>query len=157
MTMTSTFLPISVLIPAICAATSLVACTVSSFTSLYFAASAIAFFAMAPVQPWSAAGDEKPMVTAAPGASLAPAAAGAAAAPELVAAAAFFLLPVHAVSIAPAPTPAAPIRKRRRSRPSPLVDIQTPSQKRSWRFTWVVQQAGRREVEAVRAVGLGAS
>ena len=41
----------------------------------YFAASAMAAELMAPIQPWSAAGAEKPMTTFSPGASLPPAAA----------------------------------------------------------------------------------
>src|ERR687885_70370 len=47
--------------------------TASSLTSLYFCASDFALAVMAPIQPWSAAGPEKPMVICLPGASLPPA------------------------------------------------------------------------------------
>src|SRR3954447_12186689 len=126
--MTSTFLPISVWIAAIWAATSLVACTVSSLTSEYFAASDAAFLATAPVQPWSAAGDEKPIVTVFPGASLPlppPTAAALVGPAALVAGEALLELLVHAVSAAAAPSPVAPSRKRLRARPSPRSDIKS--------------------------------
>src|SRR5450432_1815510 len=109
--MTSTFLPIRVWIAAICAATSLVAWTACRVTSEYRFASDTAFFAIAPVQPWSAAGEEKPIVTLVPGVSLPepPRAAAVVAAED--AGAALLELLVQAVSTAPAPRPAAPNRK----------------------------------------------
>src|SRR3954454_10675794 len=125
MTMTSTFLPISVWIAAICAATSLVACTDCRLTSEYFAASDAAFFAMAPVQPWSAAGEEKPMVTVFPGVSLPlPPPTAAALVAALLAGEALLELLVQAVSAAAAPSPVAPSRNRLRARPSPRSDIE---------------------------------
>ena len=58
---------------------------------------------MAPIQPWSAAGAEKPMVTALPGASSLPLAAAAAVAAAVVVDDAALLL-VQAVRAAPAPS-----------------------------------------------------
>ena len=73
-TMTLTFLLISVSTAAICWAMSLVGLTGSNVTSSYWAAWALALLAMAAIQPWSAAGAEKPMVTCLPFAALSPAA-----------------------------------------------------------------------------------
>ena len=56
----------------ICTLTSLVPSATRSSTSSYFSASAWAAEVIAPIQPWSAAGAEKPMVTVSPGSSLAP-------------------------------------------------------------------------------------
>src|SRR4051812_28497251 len=115
MTMTSTFLLISVSTWLICWLTSLVPSTASSFTSLYLAAWDFAFAVIAPIQPWSASGAEKPMVIALPAVVPAPDDAPlGAGAPELAAALAPLLLLVQAVSAAPAPSAPAPIRKRRR-------------------------------------------
>jgi len=66
---------ISVCTAAICCAMSLVGLTGSNVTSEYCLACAAALFAMAAIQPWSAAGAENPMVTALPGAALSPPAA----------------------------------------------------------------------------------
>src|SRR5690242_595458 len=55
---------------AIWAGASLPASTALSVTSENLAACALALAVMAPIQPWSAAGAEKPIVTALPGASL---------------------------------------------------------------------------------------
>src|SRR3954462_15797871 len=54
----------------ICVLTSLVPSATFRSTSLYFAASAFAAFVMPAIQPWSAAGAEKPMVTLSPDLSL---------------------------------------------------------------------------------------
>src|SRR4051794_41968251 len=92
---------------------SLVGFTGENVTSGNFSAAACALAAMAAIQPWSAAGAEKPMVTARPGAELGPAAG-----PPLGAGggAACGVLLVHAASAAPAPTARAPERKPRRGR-----------------------------------------
>src|SRR5215217_8193568 len=65
---------------------------------------------MAAIQPWSAAGAEKPMVTALPAAALGLVPASA----PLVWAAFGVSLLVHAASSALAPTAVPPMRKRRR-------------------------------------------
>src|SRR4051812_24117053 len=106
-----TFLLINVSTAAICCVMSLVGFTASNVTSEYWAACALALLAMAAIQPWSAAGAEKPMVTAGPDAVLA-AAVGAAAAP----AGAAGVLLVQALSAAPAPRPSAPSSTLRRPR-----------------------------------------
>ena len=62
-TSASTFWLIRVSIAAICWVMSLVGFTGANVTSGYFAAWAWAFAAMAAIQPWSAAGAEKPIVT----------------------------------------------------------------------------------------------
>ena len=67
-----TFWLISVSMAAICWVMSLVGFTGANVTSGYFAAWAWAFAAMAAIQPWSAAGAEKPIVTGRPGSALAP-------------------------------------------------------------------------------------
>ena len=59
----------------ICTATSLVPSATRSSTSSYFAASFSADSVIEPIQPWSAAGAEKPMTTVSPVSSLEPAAA----------------------------------------------------------------------------------
>jgi hypothetical protein len=64
----------------ICWLMSLVGSTGLKVTSEYCLAAAAAFFAMAAIQPWSAAGAENPIVTGVPGWSLPPVAAGWAAA-----------------------------------------------------------------------------
>src|SRR4051794_33060100 len=108
-----TFWLIRVSIAAICWVMSLVGFTGENVTSGNFSAAACALAAMAAIQPWSAAGADKPMVTARPGAELGPAAA-----PPLGAGggAACGVLLVHAASAAPAPTARAPERKPRRAR-----------------------------------------
>ena len=70
-TSASTFWLIRVSIAAICWVMSLVGFTGANVTSGYFAAWACAFAAMAAIQPWSAAGAEKPIVTGRPGSALA--------------------------------------------------------------------------------------
>src|SRR6478752_1578310 len=55
--------------------TSLVPSATRSSTSSYFAASVLADSVIEPIQPWSAAGAEKPMTTLSPDSSLEPAAA----------------------------------------------------------------------------------
>ena len=84
---------------------SLVGFTASNVTSGYWPAWALALLAIAAIQPWSAAGAEKPMVTVGPDPALAPAL-GAATFP--VGAGPAGVLLVHAVSAAPAPRPSAP-------------------------------------------------
>ena len=64
--MTSTFLLIRVSTWLICWLTSLVPSTASRVTSGYFAAWLLALDVMAPIQPWSASGAEKPIVIALP-------------------------------------------------------------------------------------------
>jgi len=113
-TSASTFLLIKVSTAPICWVMSLVGFTASKVTSLYWLAWACAFFAIAAIQPWSAAGAENPMVTGRPGAALSP---PGAAAPGAGAVAAGGALLVHAVSAMPAPTPSAPVSNPRRRRP----------------------------------------
>src|SRR3954468_24486729 len=113
-TSASTFWLIRVSIAAICWVMSLVGLTGANVTSGYLPAADCAFAAIAAIQPWSAAGAEKPIVTGRPGAELGPAAP-----PPLGAgggAAAGGALLVHAASAAPAPTARAPERKPRRAR-----------------------------------------
>src|SRR4051794_10476526 len=112
MTSALTFWLISVSTAAICCATSLVGFTGAKVTSGYCSACAFALFAMAAIQPWSAAGAEKPMVTGAPGVALSPAAAPTLAPEPLDGAS----LLVQAATVAAAPTPSA-ARKPRRPRP----------------------------------------
>src|SRR3954447_19859347 len=109
-TSASTFWLIRVSIAAICWVMSLVGFTGENVTSGNFSAADCALAAMAAIQPWSAAGAEKPMVTAFPGV----AALGAAPPPlgaGAGAAAGGGVLPVHAASAAPAPTARLPARK----------------------------------------------
>src|SRR4051794_8465714 len=115
MTSALTFLLISVSTAAICWAMSLVGLTPSNVTSLYWPAWSWAFLAIAAIQPWSAAGAEKPMVTAAPGVALSPPVAPTLAVLPAAGAVAGALL-VQAVSAAPAPRPRAPVRNPRRPR-----------------------------------------
>src|SRR3954468_19478669 len=112
MTSALTFLLISVSTAAICWAMSLVGFTGSKVTSENCPAWVWALLAMAAIQPWSAAGAEKPMVTGAPGVALSPPVA-ATLAPVAGGAEAGALL-VHAVSATPAPMPSEPSRKPRR-------------------------------------------
>ena len=119
-TSASTLRLISVSTAAICWAMSLVGLTASNVTSGYCCACACALFAIAAIQPWSAAGAEKPMVTGAPGAEPPAAGAGATAGPPAGVAGSLL---VHAVSAAPAPTPRAPVRNLRRCRPRVGSDI----------------------------------
>src|SRR3954447_12365848 len=111
MTSESTFLSISVWTWLICWLTSLLPSTACRVTSLCFAAWPLALVVMAAIQPWSAAGAEKPMVTALPGVSLP---LGAAAAAEDVVVDDAALLLVHAVRAAPAPRAPAPRSRPRR-------------------------------------------
>src|SRR5687768_5121994 len=67
---------------------------------------------MAAIQPWSAAGAEKPMITFWPGAAFG----FASSLPVLTWVFSFGVLLVQAVSTAPAPTAAPPKRMRRRER-----------------------------------------
>jgi hypothetical protein len=62
-----TFWLISVSTWLICWLTSLLPSTAFSVTSSYCSACALAFVVMAAIQPWSAAGAEKPIVTSLPG------------------------------------------------------------------------------------------
>src|SRR3954467_2431581 len=110
MTSESTFLSISVWTWLICWLTSLLPSTACRVTSLCLAAWSLALVVMAAIQPWSAAGAEKPMVTALPGVSLA---AGAAPVEDVVVDEATLLL-VHAVRAAPAPRAPAPRSRPRR-------------------------------------------
>ena len=68
--MASTLSLMKVSIWLICWLASLVPSAVLNSTSVYFLASALAALLIAPSQPWSAAGPEKPMTTLSPGASL---------------------------------------------------------------------------------------
>src|SRR3954451_24236872 len=118
MTSESTFLSISVWTWLICWLTSLLPSTACRVTSLCLAAWSLALVVMAAIQPWSAAGAEKPMVTALPGVSL-PLPLDAALAEDVVADDAALLL-VHAVRAAPAPRAPAPRSRPRRPRIGPL-------------------------------------
>ncbi|GAA2221775.1 hypothetical protein GCM10010429_56200 [Micromonospora olivasterospora] len=95
------------------AAASAPASTDLSSTSEYAPACAFALLVMAAIQPWSAAGAEKPMVTFLPGAALPPESVSAALVCAAVGAASLL---VHAVSRAPAPSAAPPNSSRRRDR-----------------------------------------
>src|SRR4051794_7981405 len=116
MTSASTFLSISVWTWLICWLTSLLPSTACRVTSLCLPAWLFALVVMAAIQPWSAAGAEKPIVTALPGVSLPlppePEAAGAAA--DVVEAAGSLL--VQAASAAPAPIAPTPNNSPRRPR-----------------------------------------
>ena len=68
----------------ICTETSLVPSATRSSTSSYFAASFSADSVIEPIQPWSAAGAEKPMTTLSPASSLEPAGAAERAAAAVV-------------------------------------------------------------------------
>src|SRR3954454_14157908 len=89
--------------------TSLVPSATWSLTSLYFSAEALAAFVMPAIQPWSAAGAEKPMVTVLPVSSLELAALLPPPPPELSG-----VLPVQAVMSTPTPISAATAVVRRR-------------------------------------------
>ena len=78
-TMASTLSLMNCSIWLICTLTSLVPSAWTSSTSEYLAASSTADFVIEPIQPWSAAGAEKPIVTLSPGSSLPVAAAAGAA------------------------------------------------------------------------------
>src|SRR3954452_7487501 len=114
-TMISTFLLISVSTWLICWLTSLVPSTASSVTSSYLAAWLLALAVMAPIQPWSAWGAEKPMTSAFPFLSLPPPVLTFAAWLPFAASGSSLLL-VQPASTAPAPRAPAPIRKPRRAR-----------------------------------------
>src|SRR4051794_15298271 len=118
-TSASTFLSISVCTWLICWLTSLLPSTACSVTSLYLPAWLFAFVVMAAIQPWSAAGAEKPIVTLLPGVLLAPPAlpaeTGGAAAADVLAEDAGELL-VQAARAAPAPSAPTPNSSRRRPR-----------------------------------------
>src|SRR4051812_36284217 len=116
MTSALTRLSISVWTWLICWLTSLLPSTACKVTSLCFAAWSLALVVMAAIQPWSAAGAEKPMVTALPGVSLPLAAA----VDADVAVDDATLLLVHAVRAAPAPRAPAPRSRPRRPRSGPL-------------------------------------
>ena len=76
MTMASTLSLMKVSTWLICRLTSLVPAATFSSTSGFSAAAFLALSVMAAIQPWSAAGAEKPMTTLSPGASLPGAGAG---------------------------------------------------------------------------------
>ncbi len=96
----------------ICWLMSLVGSTGLNSTSEYCLACDSAFLAMAAIQPWSAAGAEKPMTTLVPGWSLSVPAEVACGAAEAGAAAGSLL--VQALTRAPAPTTAPLTRNPRR-------------------------------------------
>src|SRR4051794_30829514 len=73
-TMASTFWLMNVSTWLICRFTSFVPSATINSTSEYFLASAWVALVMAPIQPWSAAGAEKPILTFLPGSSFLPAA-----------------------------------------------------------------------------------
>jgi hypothetical protein len=112
--MTSTLSLMNVSICEICTLTSLLLSAALRVTSSNSAACALAFLAIAAIQPWSAAGARKPMVTFGPSSALPPS-------PPLpttaLASPSSSLFPVQPVRTAPAPTAAPPSRKRRRPRP----------------------------------------
>src|SRR5262245_23837304 len=111
-TMTSGFCEISDSTAGRCSVTSLPAATGTNVTSLYLLACASALAVMAAIQPWSAAGAEKPILMALPGAVLSP---------WLLLTVWLFVLsllslPVHAVSSTPAPATDPTASSRRRDR-----------------------------------------
>src|SRR3954469_5456423 len=120
MTSASTFLSMSVCTWLICWLTSLLPSTACNVTSEYLPAWSLAFVVIAPIQPWSAAGAEKPMVTALPGVSL-PLAPPLATLELWDAAADDVLLLVHAARAAPVPS--APAPKSRPRRPMARVGV----------------------------------
>src|SRR6478752_3987831 len=90
--------------------TSLVPSATRSSTSSYLAASVLADSVIEPIQPWSAAGAEKPMTTLSPDSSLEPAGAAAVspAAPSLPSLPSLLLVqPARARTATPAMRPAA--------------------------------------------------
>src|SRR5262245_27929362 len=110
-TSTSTLLLSSVSTWAICWLTSLVPSVALNVTSENFPAWARAFLVIAAIQPWSAAGAEKPILTCLPGWLFAPPPATCWFGAELAAG----VLEVHAASSEPAPSTVEPIRKLLRS------------------------------------------
>jgi hypothetical protein len=108
-TITSGFSAISVRSAASWAAASTPASTVLNVTSSNDSACALALLVIAAIQPWSAAGAEKPIVTSLPAwaFALSPS-------PLICASFGSASLLVHAVSSAPAPSAAPPNSSRRR-------------------------------------------
>ena len=96
----------------ICRFTSLVPSACTSSTSEYLSASATADLVMEPIQPWSAAGAEKPMTTLSPGSSLLPAAAaGAWASPVSSASGVLDVQPTTSARAAAVPAAASHLRR----------------------------------------------
>ena len=95
-TMASTLSLMNVSTWEICRFTSLVPSATRSSTSSYCAATSFADWVIEPIQPWSAAGAEKPMTTLSPASSLEPEAAWDVPPPRS-ALSSSELLPVHAV------------------------------------------------------------
>src|SRR6185436_6577279 len=110
--MTSGFWAMSDSTAGRCSVTSLPAATGTNVTSLYFFACASAFAVMAAIQPWSAAGAEKPILMALPGVVLSPELLLTVWLPLL----SVLSLPVHAVSSTPAPATDPTASRRRRDR-----------------------------------------
>src|SRR3954453_1818998 len=105
----------------ICVLTSLVPSATFRSTSLYFSASDFAAFVMPAIQPWSAAGAEKPMVTVSPDLSLLLVALLPPLLPELAG-----VFPVQPARRAPAPTSATAVVVRRRYPRCLVADMFSP-------------------------------
>ena len=118
MTMTSTPLLMSVSTWLICWLTSLVPSTASRVTSEYSPAVLLALVVMAPIQPWSASGAEKPMVIASPGVSL-PLPVPVSVEPDVVAAALVAAASSLSLLVQPARATPAPIAPAPEQEPPP--------------------------------------
>src|SRR3954452_9847126 len=105
----------------ICVLTSLVPSATFRSTSSYFSASAFAAFVMPAIQPWSAAGAEKPMVTVSPDLSLLLLALLPLPLPELSG-----VFPVQPARRAPTPTAATAMVVRRRYPRCLVADMFSP-------------------------------
>src|SRR4051795_11470634 len=105
----------------ICVLTSLVPSATFRSTSSYFSASAFAAFVMPAIQPWSAAGAEKPMVTVSPDLSLLLLALLPPPLPELSG-----VFPVQPARRAPTPTAATAMVVRRRYPRCLVADMFSP-------------------------------
>src|SRR3954462_8412923 len=105
----------------ICVLTSLVPSATFRSTSSYFSASAFAAFVMPAIQPWSAAGAEKPMVTVSPDLSLLLLAWLPPPLPELSG-----VFPVQPARRAPTPTAATAMVVRRRYPRCLVADMFSP-------------------------------
>ncbi len=129
-TMTSGFCEMSASTAGRCSVTSLPAATGTKVTSLYFFAWALALAVMAAIQPWSAAGAEKPTLMALPGVVLSP----------WLSMVWFGLssvsLPVQAVSSTPAPTADPTASSRRRDRALEVTLMRTPGEVNGVCSTW---------------------
>ena len=118
----------------ICVATSLVPSATCRSMSSYCSAVARAASVMPAIQPWSAAGAEKPMVTVSPDSSLSLAAT----LPPPSSPDSSGVLPVQAVMSTPTPISAAAVDVRRRYGRCLAADMYLSSVSPSWRRRQVV-------------------